>query len=287
VGRQVFSTDFNFVKQTTQTQKFEETKTMTRKENHLKTMFILGAMATILVAGQLAHAQPAATPAMTTAVPAMVAPMADAARVPTPAAPAMTMTAPVAAPAPATMAPVTKPVASAPVAAPAAATTTPAMAAAPAKTEEKKSGEKKDTWWQTLLGGLIQIIILFGGAIASVCGGLLIKWLASKAKISNQETIKAMEELYDKAIVLGVQFATQQANKLNNNPDAKAKRIKWATDMATKFIKEWKLPEKTAGWIEDRIEAKLGEKGKKPVTEEKPKEEENPKEDSKPEGDNG
>jgi hypothetical protein len=248
---------------------------MRHRENHLKTLFILGTMVAALAVAQTAAAQPASTMPASAAV-MTAAPMPAA--MPAPTAPTMTTPAP-AMPTPAVMTP-------AMLAAPATMVATtpakPTMAAAPAEPEKKpavKSGEKKDTWWQTLLGGLTQILILFGGAVATTCGGLLIRWLANKGKISNQETIKAMEDLYDKAIALGVQFATQQANKLNNNPDAKAQRIKWATDMATKFIKEWNLPEKTANWIEDRIEAKLGEKGKKPV---KPEEEVK----SKPEGDN-
>jgi hypothetical protein len=250
----------------------------------MKKIVLITTLMLLMVYPVYGRAQSAMTvPAKMAAVaaPVMEAPMVAAPAMPAPAMPAPAMPAPVmeapmvAAPAPMASVPVPS-MAPAPM-------IQPSMAAAPAPAKVK-SGEKKDTWWQALIGGLVQILILFGGTIASVCGGLLIKWLMNKAKISNQETIKATEELYDKAIALGVQFATQQANKLNNNPDAKAQRVKWATDMATRFIKEWNLPAKTAGWIEDRIEAKLGERGKKPGPMTSG---ETDKPEPKPEGDNG
>lgn len=126
--------------------------------------------------------------------------------------------------------------------------------------------EKQDNWWKTTLGGLIQLVLLIVAGIAAPLGVLLVRFLARKAKISNADQILALEKLYQLAVEIGISFATQQANKLNNNPDAKSQRIKWASDKAAEMIKEWGLPEKAGKWIADRIEAKLGEvNGPKPV----------------------
>jgi len=174
-------------------------------------------------------------------------------------------------PKPKVMKPVPKPVA--PVAV--AAMPVPSMVAVPATqpaarlsdtkpdakpTVKAAPVEKQDNWWQTLLGGLINIALLFVLGILTVLGKFFIQWLATKVKISDHEKVAAMQGLYTSAIEMGVNFATQKANQLNNNPDAKSQRIKWATDKATEMIKAFNLPEKTAGWIEDAIEAKLGEK---------------------------
>lgn len=134
----------------------------------------------------------------------------------------------------------------------------------PAKVE--KAAKNEDPVWKVIVGGLLQIILLFVGTIATACGPFLIKWISKKAKIEDKQMIAMFDALYDSAISVGIHFATQQSNKLNNNPEAKAKRIKWATDKAKEMIQEYGLPEKTAEWIEDRIEARLGElNGKKEV----------------------
>lgn len=216
-------------------------------------------------------AAPAPAPVMAVAAPAMVAVpvMTPAPAMAVAPQPAMVASAPVA-PQPATT---EQPVESTPedamgVVTTDAPATAPPMAeatmeaAAPTTSSPQvvvNQEQKKDTWWQTLLGGLIQILLLFVAAIATALGPYAIKWIANKAKISNQETQMTMNSLYDQAIYMGVNFATQQANKLNNNPDAKGERLKWATTKAQELIKEWKLPEKSAKWIEDAIEAKLGE----------------------------
>jgi hypothetical protein len=131
------------------------------------------------------------------------------------------------------------------------------------------TAEKKDNWWQTLLGGLLQLVLLFAASILTPLGVLLVKYVAKKAKIADAQVQEALNGLYDCAVDTGITFATQMANKLNNNPDAKAQRIKWATSKALELVTEWKLPEKTSKWIEDAIEARLGwANGTKPVEEE-------------------
>ena len=150
---------------------------------------------------------------------------------------------------------------------------TSTVAASPVATVAPKvsAAEKKDTWWQTLLGGLLQLVLLFAAAVLTPLGVLLVKYVAKKAKIADAQVQEALNGLYDCAVDTGITFATQMANKLNNNPDAKAQRIKWATSKALELVKEWKLPEKTSKWVEDAIEARLGwANGTKPVEEEQP-----------------
>lgn len=129
------------------------------------------------------------------------------------------------------------------------------------KKEEKKEETKKgeDSWWKVLIGGIIEILLLFLGALGIGLGGLLVKWLTKKLKITELEKAKQYEDLYNAAITLGVNFAKQQAHRLKNSPDAKAKRLEWAVEKATELIKEFNIPEKAAKWIKDRIEAKIGE----------------------------
>ncbi len=251
---------------------------MRKRPSHKKAAALIGFMWALLAMAFIANAQPAA----------MATTMAPAHR---PAAAAMPATTTTMAPAPTT--------ALAPMVTTMEVTTTidtmgavqPAMKIEPA---QPKKGGKQDTWWQALLGGLLKIFLVLVGALLVALAPFLIKIIARKAKITDQDAIKSMEELYEKAITLGVNFATQQSNKLDNNPDAKAKRIKWATDKVLELLKEWNLPEKGAKWVADRIEAKLGEKGKKPpkpeqAEAEKPApEKEKPKEEEtkpKPEGD--
>lgn len=183
-----------------------------------------------------------------------------------PARPAPAMTARPA-PRPATRpAPVASRPAMAPAAMAAPATQPTSTTAAPAASEPKppaapenpKANPKADTWWKVLIGRLLEILLVFVLALGTALGGLLVKWVAKKAKITDQEQIAGMEKLYDLAVSFGVNFARQQAKKLSGNPDSKAKRLEWALEKAQEFISEWKLPDKTASWIKKKIEAKIG-----------------------------
>jgi hypothetical protein len=143
----------------------------------------------------------------------------------------------------------------------------PSVAKEPAKPAPKPSKdakpEKTDSWWKVLLGGLINVFLLFLLAIASSLGGLLIKWLGKKMKITDTQQLNQLEMMFDALVVAGINFAKQQAYKLGDNPDAKAKRMKWAMEFVEKGIQEWGLPEKTAEWLGKKIEAKIGESERK------------------------
>jgi hypothetical protein len=259
------------------------------RPNHL-VAFILVVGSLVLLAGtQVARSQPAdpGMAAMTApaAPPAMTAPMA-APMAPPPegmtAVPAsmtapMTPAVPVAAmepPVPAMTAGAVLPDAAAPAASAAAAeplesvdhdlaAPQPVVAATPVRAEPATSKpavkvEKQDNWWQTTLGGVIQIVLLLVAGIAAPIGVLLVRLIAKKAKITDTEQQHIMEGLVTNAISIGINYATQMSNKLNNSPDAKSQRIKWATDKAAEILKEYGIADKTGKWIADRIEAQLG-----------------------------
>lgn len=216
-------------------------------KNTAKRKLIAALIPLMLCIGTPLSAQPRPAPA-----PRPTA-MTPAAMTPTPARPA---------PRPATMAPVPR-ATMAPAAVP-APTTAPAPApkadkptTAPAPA--KKADAKKDSWWKVLIGGLLEILLVFILAIAAVLGKPLIAWVAKKVKVEDAKQIAQMETLYDTLVGIGVNYATQQAHKLRDNPDAKGKRLDWGVEMVQKLIKDYGLPEKTANWIKKRIEAKLGQ----------------------------
>jgi hypothetical protein len=136
------------------------------------------------------------------------------------------------------------------------------MVATPKPTEPKAT-PTKDPWWKVLLGNLVQAALLFVLAILMMLGRFAVQWFAKKLKITNAEQIQKMNELYNAAVVMGVNFANQMAHKLKDDPDAAGKRINWASEMITKLIKDYGLPEKSADWIKHQIEAKLGETERK------------------------
>lgn len=166
---------------------------------------------------------------------------------------------PAARPAPAAPKPAMAPAAMAVVPKPAAASTTAPEAPKPAT----KPAAKADSWGKVLAGRLLDILLIFVLALATALGGLLVKWLAKKMKITDQEQIKSMEGLYDLAVGFGINLARQQSHKLKDNPDAKAKRLDTALGAVQDKIAELKLPEKTADWIRKKIEAKIGEEERK------------------------
>lgn len=125
-------------------------------------------------------------------------------------------------------------------------------------TKETKSTEKKDSWWKVLIGGLIQILLLFVLAISTGIGGLMIKWLAKKMKITDQEQIKNLESILDLLVTAAVNYGNQMAKKLSDDPDANGKRMKWALDFVQKGIEDLSLPQKSADWLKKKIEAKIG-----------------------------
>jgi len=116
----------------------------------------------------------------------------------------------------------------------------------------------QDTWWMVLLGFLSQAGLAFAAVLLPVLGMFLVRWAGKKMNITDVEKLKAMDAMYDSAVALGVNYARQQASKLENDPNPNAAKLKLATDFVMKTVTDWKLPEKTADWVEARIEAKIG-----------------------------
>jgi hypothetical protein len=148
--------------------------------------------------------------------------------------------------------------------APMPASMAPVATMAPGKSSTAKAAPaapkgKKDHWGLTLLGGLIQILLLFVLSFLVMLGRVGIKWLSKKVGLTNAEMTKQIEELYEKAVAMGINYASQQAYKLRDDPDSAGRRIDWATEAIMKAIKDMGLPEKSAGWVRNRIEAKIGE----------------------------
>jgi hypothetical protein len=141
-------------------------------------------------------------------------------------------------------------------------TAKPTLEATPTQAVKAAPIEKKGSWWKVLLSGLTSILLLFLSAIATGLGALLIKWVASKTKLSDAEGLVEAEKLYNAAVEMGVDYAEQQAKKLAGDPDAKGKRIEWAIEKIQATIKDLGLVEKATDWIRTRIEAKLGQQNR-------------------------
>lgn len=229
------------------------------------------AMAPAPVPAMAAPAMPAVAMApVLVPVPAMPVVVSSpmAALAPAPAAPPAASTEPTTAPAS------TEPVSSEPpVVVTAAATPTPVPAMEPAAPATAVAvatpAASTNNWWQTSLGGLIQILLLLLGGIAAPIGVLLVRYLMKKAKIEDATEKHVLENLAIRAVDTGIYYATQLANKLNNTPDARSQRIKWATEKAGAVLREYGIVDKTDRWIMDRIESQLGMvNGTKPSEEE-------------------
>lgn len=225
-----------------QKNKHKEEKTM--KTRRIKQVIIPAILLTLFGIISMATGQPVPVPTPRPAAMAPATPVMAPVPAPRPA-PAM---APVMASAPATP----KPTAAAPV------------AGQPKPAAPASKAAKQDPWWKVGLGHLIVILLTFVLAFASAMGPMLVKLIAKKAKITDQEQIASAEKLYDGAVGFAVNLARQQAHKLKDNPDAKAKRLDTALEAAGEKIAEYKLPAKSADWLKKKIEAKVGEQERNP-----------------------
>jgi len=211
-------------------------------------LFVLTVTAVIC----LGAAQP--TPAMQP----VVAPMAAM----QPVAPPMVVSAPVAAApmvAPAATAPAPAvAVAAAPVAARVASdapqappVTTPSTVVAPAP--------KKDSLGSVVGGALLQILIVILMIAIPIVLTPLVKWLLKKMKVEDLQTQQAIDDIVDKAVVCGLNYANEQAHKLRDNPVTGAEKLNLAADKAIVYLKDSKIVDKGAEYLKGLIEAKLGE----------------------------
>lgn len=134
------------------------------------------------------------------------------------------------------------------------------MTAEPPKAEPKadKSTEKgkRDPWWKALIGGLLQVIILFASTLLLGLLGLFLRWLSVKTKLDG---VAKLEHAFSALVEMAVNYANQKAKTLSGDPDENAKKLKLATDFVLKQASDLKLPKKTKDWIVARIEAKIPE----------------------------
>ena len=168
----------------------------------------------------------------------------------------------------------------------------PTMAAVPAPvtktTTTATTSTKKDSKGSIIGGGLLEIFIYIIGCVLIALKGVLIRWLWEKYKLEKYVSADKVDEMVEKAVVKGVNYADEQAHKLRDNPIDGAKKLDLAIDAAKKYIKDSGLPEKGASYLATLIEAKLPElrtangtvkKEEDPVTaEDTVKTEEKPKE---------
>ncbi|KKN49138.1 hypothetical protein LCGC14_0645860 [marine sediment metagenome] len=161
--------------------------------------------------------------------------------------PVAAMTAPAGAAAPTAMQPV--------MAAPAAMSADPAKAAAPTVT----AAPKKDSTGSVIGGSLLQILLVVLTIAIPIVLTPVVKWLLKKMKVEDLQTIQMVDGIVDQAVVVGLNYANEQAHKLGDNPIKGAEKLAVARDKAIAYLKDSGIVDKGAGYIEDLIEAKLGE----------------------------
>jgi hypothetical protein len=275
-----------------------------KRTHHWKTAVAIFSLWALLAIPALAHSAP--IPAMT-AAPTATTTMAPVAARPAPvrAAPrpvAKPVAKPVARPAarPATRPAVVPPamVTSEPMDPPMAATPTtvppaamaveqPTMAATPADATPNK--DKKDSKGSVIGGFLLQLLLGVLAVAVPIILTPVVKWLLKKMKVEDAKTQQMIDDMVDKAVVMGLNYAEEQAHKLRDNPVKSAEKLNMAADKALDYLKDSKVVDKGAEYIKSLIEAKLGEKrdtATKPKvapakTEEKEEKEEKEDEDKK------
>lgn len=190
----------------------------------------------VLGAFSLAEAQPAPTPAPAATVP---------------------VTAPTPAPAPVTSAPVVE--APAPAAQPVAAAPVAPAETAPVATEPATVSPKKDSKASILGGAALEIFIILLTISLPILMTPFVRLLMKKLKVTDIEMQNHVNELVGKAVVMGLNYAEEQAHKLRDNPVESAEKLNWAADKAVEYLKTSGIVDKGAEYIKTLIEAKLGE----------------------------
>lgn len=145
----------------------------------------------------------------------------------------------------------------------------PAMAAAPmavpavmapaTEAPVAKLAAKKDSLGSVIGGVLLQILLAVLVIAVPIVLTPLVKWLLKKMKITDLQTQQTVDDIVDKAVVHGLNFANEHAHKLRDNPVKSAEKLNVAADKAIAYLKDSKIVDKGADYIKDLIEAKLGE----------------------------
>jgi len=242
---------------------------------------------TLLAIPVIAHAAPAPAtapamaPATMTAAPAMAPAMRPAPRpVARPTARPAAMPAVAMAPPAATMeTPMEAAMTPAPAMTPTMAPEQPTMAAAPDPKPADKKG-KKDSKGSVIGGFVLELFLgILSIALPIVLTPVVI-WLLKKMKVEDHKTQQMIDDMVDKAVVMGLHYAEEQAHKLRDNPVKSAEKLNMAADKAKEYLKDSKVVDKGAEYLKGLIEAKLGQTRNNPPTtaddseaEEKPEEE--------------
>lgn len=172
----------------------------------------------------------------------------------TPAPAAAPMAAPVKAPVAAAVAPMAP---AAPVMA-AVPADVPTMAATPAAPTKVAPG-KPDSTGSVIGGALLQILIVILMVAIPIILTPVVKWLLKKMKVEDLQTQLMVDGIVDQGVVHGLNYANEQAYKLRDNPVASAAKLSMATDKTLAYLKDSGIVDKGASYIEDLIEAKLGQ----------------------------
>ena len=133
------------------------------------------------------------------------------------------------------------------------------MAVAPAKPATVKPAPKQDKLGSVVGGALLQILLVVLTIAVPIVLTPFIKWLLKKMKVEDLQTVQLVDGIVDQAIVVGLNYANEQAHKLGDNPIKGAEKLAVARDKAIEYLKDSGIVNKGAEYIEGLIEAKLGE----------------------------
>ena len=125
---------------------------------------------------------------------------------------------------------------------------------------------KKDSLGSVVGGALLQILIVILMIAIPIVLTPLVKWMLKKMKVEDLQTQKAIDDIVDKAVVCGLNYANEQAHKLRDNPVTSAEKLNFAADKAIVYLKDSKIVDKGAEYLKGLIEAKLGETRSTPST---------------------
>lgn len=106
-------------------------------------------------------------------------------------------------------------------------------------------------WWKLLLRHGLELIFAIVGLLAAGFISVLLK------KYGFSSYNEKVEDVLDKAIGFAEQKALKLA-KLDGTIPSGTNKMEMAVNFAVAMAKEYKLPEKSRDWWEDRVEAWLG-----------------------------
>ena len=118
------------------------------------------------------------------------------------------------------------------------------------KGETKSNGL---SWWQVLLRHLMELVFTVLGIMATATVTVLFRKYGFEAQASK------VNEVLDKATGFAEQWSVKKL-KLEGKPAEGVAKLEMAVKMAQALAKDYKLPARSSGWWEDRLESWLGSK---------------------------